>query len=152
MGIYEPLTRHLKALSGNSWSTSFTEVERVLRRPLPSSAYEYRPWWGNQKKGNHSQARAWRAAGWETRDVDLKRKTVRFERIPKGTEPGSDPEKYPSSGLWDQATAISGIRDREKLIEAALTALIQREAARGLIALGGSDPAAKTAPRERPWE
>lgn len=153
MGVYEPLTRHLKSLSSESWSTNFGEIERIIRRSLPPSAYDYRPWWGNQKKGTHSQARAWRDAGWETRDVDLKQETLRFEKVGKKSLVVSPPsESKPTiDELWQKARSISGIEDRDELLTAALTIFIQREAAQALIRLGGSDPHATAAPRERPW-
>ncbi|OYW47276.1 MAG: hypothetical protein B7Z08_04950 [Sphingomonadales bacterium 32-68-7] len=53
--------------------------------------------------------------------------------------------------LWRKAADISGITDRVQLERAALTGFIQREAAKQLIAIGGSDPHARAAPRERPW-
>ena len=51
--------------------------------------------------------------------------------------------------LVKKAMRYTGIRERAMLIEAALTALVQREAARRLAALGGSDPRAKLPPRRR---
>ena len=44
MSVYEPLTKYLKSLPNESWSTNFMEIERILRRSLPQSALEYRPW------------------------------------------------------------------------------------------------------------
>ena len=49
-----------------------------------------------------------------------------------------------------KATAYTGITDRSALIREALQALVAREAARRMIALGGSDPTASAAPRRRP--
>ena len=48
------------------------------------------------------------------------------------------------------AKEYSGIEERSELLRAALTALIQREAAHRLIALGGSDPHLVLPPRRRP--
>ncbi len=42
--------------------------------------------------------------------------------------------------LIERAEAITGIRERSVLIRRALKEMIQREAARRLIAMGGSDP------------
>ena len=49
------------------------------------------------------------------------------------------------------ATAMryTGIKEKTALVHAALTLLVQREAARRLIALGGTMPNAKAAPRRR---
>ena len=54
------------------------------------------------------------------------------------------------SGLVEQAKDITGITDEDALIEAGLLALIQREAGRRLIAMGGTMPDAWVPPRERP--
>jgi Arc/MetJ family transcription regulator len=51
--------------------------------------------------------------------------------------------------LLAQASEVTGMRERSALIHEGLRALVQREAARALIALGGSDPKAKAAPRRR---
>lgn len=51
--------------------------------------------------------------------------------------------------LVEKAQAYTGIAERSTLLREALTALIQREAARRAIALGGMDPAASAAPRRR---
>lgn len=54
------------------------------------------------------------------------------------------------SELVEKAQAYTGITERSVLLREALTALIQREAARRAIKLGGSDPKATSAPRKRP--
>lgn len=51
--------------------------------------------------------------------------------------------------LVERARSYTGLTETSALIRAALTALIQREAAQRMIKLGGSDPAATAAPRRR---
>jgi Arc/MetJ family transcription regulator len=51
--------------------------------------------------------------------------------------------------LLAKASAATGISERTVLIHDGLRALIEREAAGALIALGGSDPNARAAPRRR---
>jgi Arc/MetJ family transcription regulator len=51
--------------------------------------------------------------------------------------------------LVKKAMRYTGIKERSALLETALTALVQREAARRLALLGGSDPRAKLPPRRR---
>ena len=51
--------------------------------------------------------------------------------------------------LVRQAQEMTGIEERSALLRAALTALVQREAARRLARLGGSDPDVKLVPRRR---
>lgn len=154
MGKYEPLTRYLESLPQESWDARFGEVEKVLGFSLPPSAHRYQAWWANQEAG-HSQTKGWREAGWETSNVDLAAKRIRFERRRRKSrtadDKGSHLSKPSKSELWERAKRLSGIEDHDKLIEAALTALIRREAAKGLIALGGTMPDASAPPRERPF-
>lgn len=51
--------------------------------------------------------------------------------------------------LLAEAKRLTQINDNTPLLREALKALIAREAARRLAALGGSDPDAKAAPRRR---
>ena len=52
--------------------------------------------------------------------------------------------------LLDEAQKLSGIQSRPSLINEALKALVQREKARRLAALGGSEPGLQPIPRRRP--
>jgi len=51
--------------------------------------------------------------------------------------------------LLERAQALSGVAERSALLREALTALIQRESARRLARLGGSEPELKPVPRRR---
>lgn len=51
--------------------------------------------------------------------------------------------------LVETARAYSGVKEKSALVREALTALIEREAARRLARLGGSDPDASAGPRRR---
>jgi Arc/MetJ family transcription regulator len=51
--------------------------------------------------------------------------------------------------LLSQAQLLSGVHERSALLKEALGALIQRESARRLAKLGGSEPKAKAVPRRR---
>jgi Arc/MetJ family transcription regulator len=52
--------------------------------------------------------------------------------------------------LLAEAQRLTGERERTALIREGLKALIERESARRLARLGGSDPAAQPIPRRRP--
>lgn len=52
--------------------------------------------------------------------------------------------------LLKEASAAAGTEKPSEVVHEALEALVQREAARRLIALGGSAPHAEAAPRRRP--
>ncbi len=54
--------------------------------------------------------------------------------------------------LLARAERYTGIKERATLIRMGLEALVQREAARRLARLGGSDPYATAAPKRRPDE
>jgi hypothetical protein len=51
--------------------------------------------------------------------------------------------------LVEKARQATGIREKTALVHAGLEALIQREAGRRLIALGGTMPGLKAVPRRR---
>jgi Arc/MetJ family transcription regulator len=52
--------------------------------------------------------------------------------------------------LLAEASKVTGVKERTQLIHDGLRALIARENARAIIALGGSDPEAWTPKRRRP--
>lgn len=52
--------------------------------------------------------------------------------------------------LLEEAEALTGIGEKAFLVREGLKALIERESARRLARLGGSDPKAKAPPRRRP--
>jgi len=51
--------------------------------------------------------------------------------------------------LFERASKLTGIRQKTALVRAGLEALIAREAARRLAALGGAEPALRNVPRRR---
>lgn len=52
--------------------------------------------------------------------------------------------------LVEKAQRLTGIEERTALIHEGLKALIERESARRLASLGGSEPRLKSVPRRRP--
>jgi Arc/MetJ family transcription regulator len=52
--------------------------------------------------------------------------------------------------LLEEAQRLTGIRERTRLVHEGLRALIERESARRLARLGGSEPGLKPIPRRRP--
>lgn len=54
------------------------------------------------------------------------------------------------AALLDEAHRLTGVRERTALIHEGLRALIERESARRLARLGGSDPGLTPTPRRRP--
>lgn len=152
MGKYEPLTRYLESLPTDNWDAGFEQIEHVLGFALPASAVKWNAWWANENNGTHSHARGWQDAGWATRDVDLVRKRVRFERAPSGkAKPAPAPRRGdPIDTLFARARALTGIADRDTLMQTALETLIEQVARRELAGLGGAMPDLTVPPRERP--
>lgn len=54
-------------------------------------------------------------------------------------------------GLIERARQLTGIQEKTALVRAGLEALIAREAAKRLAALGGVEPRLRSVPRRRPW-
>lgn len=52
--------------------------------------------------------------------------------------------------LLERAASLTGVRQKTALVRAGLEALIAREAARRLAALGGTEPGLRRVPRRRP--
>ncbi len=52
--------------------------------------------------------------------------------------------------LLDRAVGLTGVKERGVLLREALTALIERESARRLARLGGSEPGLEVPERRRP--
>jgi len=53
-------------------------------------------------------------------------------------------------GLLERATELTGISERTALVHEGLRALVERESARRLARLGGSEPDLRPIPRRRP--
>ncbi len=104
-GKYAPLFHHLTALSARRWCATFAEIESILGFSLPNSARAYEAWWANQHNGNHSQARAWQAAGWRVRAVSLREETVGFERHNSAARTASYRPRRPPRRPTPQADA-----------------------------------------------
>lgn len=51
--------------------------------------------------------------------------------------------------LVERAIALTGTREKSALLKQGLQALIEQESARRLARLGGTDPTAQAAPRDR---
>lgn len=150
MSVYEPLQNHLKSLKYGRWKATFSEIEQVLNRRLPKSAYSYQAWWANQEGHGHSQTAAWRDIGWRTTNLDLAGKRVEFERIAPRAEDRSGTRLPPD--LVRKAAMYLGTTDETVLYREGLQALIEREAARRLSRLGGTNPSFEAPPRRRAEE
>jgi hypothetical protein len=81
MSVYDPLQRKLESMGAQTVRLTFPEIEALLGRQLPASAYKFSAWWGNEssRKAGHTQAIAWLNARLKAR-VSLKQRAVEFNR------------------------------------------------------------------------
>ncbi len=79
---YDPLRLYLAERQEPVVHLSFVEIERVIGAPFPGPARRYRPWWANERSGNHVHASAWLGVGRSTANVNLNAETVDFVRRP----------------------------------------------------------------------
>jgi hypothetical protein len=78
MSVYAPLHERLANAGADPVTLTFAEIERLLGRKLPASAYDdrvKRQWWANTD--THVQARAWLRAGRKAR-LDARENRVTF--------------------------------------------------------------------------
>lgn len=76
---YSLLGEHLDGQNGSAVSLDFSDIEEILGRQLPASAYRHRAWWANTE--SHSQAAEWLQRGWKASELDLEEKRLTFKRM-----------------------------------------------------------------------
>jgi hypothetical protein len=81
MSVYDGLRIKLNISTAISLKFTFAEIEKLIGRPLPRSAYERDAWWSNEDPATtrHSQNRAWKLAGFDAEPNRLER-AVTFRR------------------------------------------------------------------------
>lgn len=77
---YGPLTEFLRRQSRAVVQMSFDQIERVIGAKLPPSATSHRAWWSNNAQ-NNVMTKAWKDAGFDSEDVDMKGRRVVFRRV-----------------------------------------------------------------------
>lgn len=106
MAKYDPLTRHLSERHEPVVPMTFPEVEAVLGFPLPPSARKDRGWWSNNPQ-NNVMTRAWLAAGYRSRDVDLAAERLLFERLNAVEPVGQTDSRHPLIGCMRGTITIA---------------------------------------------
>jgi hypothetical protein len=120
---YEPLKTYLSSVPGPVVVLTYAEIENLLGRKLPPTAYgdSWRQWWANTE--THSQALAWLRAGWRVTRPDFANKRVEFRRQADKAVPanGAFGEMIPTEAPASDAESRVGIVvSREKLTPSAL--------------------------------
>ncbi len=77
---YRPLYHHLAAQTAAIFAHELRRDRKGARAKTAGVGPGFPPWWENEESGTHTHARAWRAAGYRTRNVDFNRETVEFVR------------------------------------------------------------------------
>lgn len=88
MSTYAPLRAHLDSRTETAVTLSYADIEKLIGRTLPPTAYgeKKRQWWANTE--THSQALAWLRANRKAK-LDVKRDQVTFIRQDEGRQPQS---------------------------------------------------------------
>ena len=102
MNVYAPLQSYLTSQSDASVVMTYAEIESLLGRKLPPTAYgdHRRQWWANTE--THSQALAWLRANRKTK-LDAAGDRVTFVRAQGPGSQGSAPGIGPDAWLLDLA-------------------------------------------------
>lgn len=75
---YLKLAVYLQNCGYDEITLTFDQVEEIIEKTLPTSAYRYNEWWSNNEK-QHSHC-VWLQVNYKTSHVNLTQKTVMFRR------------------------------------------------------------------------
>ncbi len=106
MGQYDPLQKYLSRQSTAEVPMTFAEIEKVVGRDLPASAFKHRAWWSNNPSSSVI-THAWLEAGYQTERVNMETRRLVFRRKPArvGLAPGKRGEggvKRDGQALFDE--------------------------------------------------
>jgi hypothetical protein len=78
---YAPLRHWLHETTANHISATFEQIETILGFKLPDAARQRPQWWANEYGDTkHVQSLAWLDDGFHTRNLNLVKETIDFER------------------------------------------------------------------------
>ncbi|MCC4295564.1 MAG: hypothetical protein VXZ43_03955 [Pseudomonadota bacterium] len=129
MSVYAPLEYRLAQTKQNALTLSFEEIEALLGRKLPQSAYDERirrQWWANTD--THVQAKAWLKAGRKAK-LNPARNEVTF--VKEQTETGVDGALLSLAALTPAARSLVERTCQERGVDlGTAVALLLNETAR----------------------
>jgi hypothetical protein len=76
---YSALADYLRAQKSDEVDMTFAQIERIVGGKLPAS-HRYRSWWSNNSF-NSVMTKAWLDAGFESTNVDMKKRTLVFRKM-----------------------------------------------------------------------
>ncbi|TAM01114.1 MAG: HNH endonuclease [Paraburkholderia sp.] len=116
MAKYDALEAHLRSLTGDTVRLTFEEINTMLPKGLPPSAYEHPPFWSNTD--SHVHAVAWQRAGWRTVGHNLEQQYVDFRRFasvpPDGPQADAEPADEAAALAASDDAAADGTADDSK--------------------------------------
>lgn len=137
-GTYAALSAYLSEQGSDvtSLPVSFHEVERILGKELPRSAFEYRAWWANDS--TKPQSMAWLDEGWRAGSINMTGRHLTFIRTNDREEAyieffaalgaklhdakGFPLQKFsPQGANWQVLTTLSGWLPNSVTINASFT-------------------------------
>lgn len=77
---YYPLEVFLKNVDAKEITMSFDDIEIVIEKPLPASAYKHRAFWGNEVSGTHRISLAWMNASFLVVEVNIIEEKIVFRK------------------------------------------------------------------------
>lgn len=77
---YAKLAEFLEASTEKEIILSIRNVEQIIGKKLPDSAYKIRQWWENDKTRPHAR-NGWMDAGWETFQVKMEKERIPFRKL-----------------------------------------------------------------------
>lgn len=78
---YYPLFEHLQSCQQEETTLTFAEIEALIGRSLPTSAYTKKNWWSNRDTTGALQAGAWVTAGFHVDTIDLEQKIITLRKF-----------------------------------------------------------------------
>lgn len=104
MGKYAQLGPYLMAQPAAEVPMTFSEVERVIGMPLPTSA-KYPAWWSNNPS-NNVMTKVWLEAGFQTERVDTTGRKLVFRRLTASPKPGQTRKAAAPPHLAEERTGV----------------------------------------------
>lgn len=92
MSKYKPLQDYLSNTKAKFIDLTFSDIEKILGFKLPPSSLKHRAWWSNNSS-NNVMTEAWLNAGYETQNVDIESRRLRFLRANDNLHVMTEPKK-----------------------------------------------------------
>jgi hypothetical protein len=88
---YLALADYLRAQKSDEVNMTFAQIERIVGGKLPAS-HRYRSWWSNNSF-NSVMTKAWLDAGFESTNVNMKKRTLVFRKMDRKSDYLDDASK-----------------------------------------------------------